>query len=389
MKAHSRVCARIDLDAMDHNLDVMRRKLKGDTPICAVIKANAYGHGAVPIAAHLEKREDIWGFACACAEEALQLRRAGIEKPLLLLGYAFPEDYRELVSEDIRACVFDYETAASLAACAAELGREAIVHIALDTGMSRIGFQAEAGAAAEVRRIAELPGLRIEGLFTHFARCDEPSLEPARRQYELYRSFEDMLEEEGVEIPIRHVCNSAGIMRFPDASRDMTRAGITLYGLTPSEEVAEEMRELRPVMSLVSHISHVKMLPPGRAVSYGGTFVTERDTLVATVPAGYADGYPRLLSGKGQVLIRGRRAPILGRVCMDQFMVDVTGIPEAARGDEVVLLGAQGDERISAEEIGRISGRFNYELVSCITQRVPREYYEQGRISCRRGLLDS
>ena len=189
-----------------------------------------------------------------------------------------------------------------------------------------------------------------------------------------------MIEEEGVEIEVRHVCNSAGIMRYPEANLDLTRAGITLYGLTPSDEIIDEMRELQPVMRLVSHVSHVKTLPAGRAVSYGGTFVTERETITATIPAGYADGFPRTLSGKGCVLIRGRRAPIMGRVCMDQFMVDVTDIGPVKVGEEVVLLGAQGDDRISAEEIGALSGRFNYELVSCITKRVPRTYLRGGSI---------
>ena len=380
MKAFSRICAEINLDAIDHNLEVMRSRLTPGTPICAVIKADAYGHGAAPIAIHLEPLPFIWGFAVATPGEGVMLRRAGIRKPILLLGYAFPEDYEDIIEHDLRACIFEKQSAELLSECAGKAGKTAIVHIAVDTGMSRIGFQVNPASAKIAGEIAALPNIRVEGMFTHFARCDESSLEPAERQFELYEQFMRMIEEEGVEIEVRHVCNSAGIMRFPEANLDLTRAGITLYGLTPSDEIIEEMRDLQPVMRLISHVSHVKTLPAGRAVSYGGTYVTERETITATIPAGYADGYPRTLSGKGCVLIRGKRAPIMGRVCMDQFMVDVTDIGPVKVGEEVVLLGAQGDDRISAEEIGALSGRFNYELVSCITKRVPRTYLRGGSI---------
>ncbi len=380
MKEYSRIRAEIDLDAIDRNLDVMRKHLKEGTPICAVVKADSYGHGAVPIARHIEPRDDIWGFAVATAEEGKLLRKAGIQKPVVLLGYVFPESYEIVLKYGLRACIFEETSAELLSEAAKKAGTCAVIHIALDTGMSRIGFDVSEAAADAVCRIAEKDALKIEGLFTHFARCDEPSLEPAVEQFKAYQTFLQMLAERGLEIPVRHVCNSAGTMRFKEANLDLVRAGITLYGLTPSDEIADEMTELQPVMRLVSHLSYVKELPPGRAISYGGTYVTGRTMRVATVPTGYADGYPRLLSGKGSVLIGGKRAPILGRVCMDQFMVDVSGIPEAAVGSEAVLLGSQGDECITAEEIGRLSGRFNYELVSDISKRVPRNYLLGGRV---------
>ena len=380
MKAYTRVHADIDLDAVSHNLDVMNARLMGQAPICAVIKADAYGHGAIPIARHIESRDDIWGFAVATPEEGVLLREAGIRKNIILLGYAFPESYEDIIDNHLAACIFEETSARILSETAVRKNTAAKVHIALDTGMGRIGFPVSVESAESVKKITQMKGLEVEGMFSHFARCDEVSLEPARVQLSRYRTFLGMLEECGVTIPVRHTANSAGIMRFPEASLDLVRAGITLYGLTPSDEVADEMVELWPVMQLKSHLSYVKTLPAGCPISYGGTFVTEKSTRVATVPVGYADGYPRMLSGKGSVLIRGRRAPILGRVCMDQFMVDVSDIPDAAAGDEVVLLGSSGGETIQAEEIGALSGRFNYELVSLITKRVPRNYILDGQV---------
>lgn len=380
MKKYSRVRADIDLDAVAHNFEVMRGRLKKGTDICAVVKADCYGHGALQIARMIEPYDYIWGYACATPEEAMLLKKNGLKKPVILLGYAFPESYETIIQNDIRACVFEEESAAALSEAAQKLGRKAIVHLAVDTGMSRIGFQANEEAAKEILRIASLPGLVIEGMFTHFARADEESLEPAVRQYQAYTYMADLLEKNGLTIPVRHVSNSAALMRFPEANENMVRAGITIYGLLPSEEVREEMKDLKPAMSLISHISYVKCLPAGRAVSYGGTYVTTHDTVVATIPVGYADGYPRGLSNKGSVLIRGRKVPIIGRVCMDQFMVDVSSMPDVRAGEEVVLMGRQGDAFISAEELGSLSGRFNYELVSDITKRVPRCYIQNGAV---------
>ena len=380
MKKYSRIRADIDLDAVLYNFENMKANIRPGCKITAVIKADGYGHGSVQIAELMEPYDYMWGFAVAAADEAFRLRRAGIRKPIMLLGYTFDEFYEDLIRENVRICVFDYETAVKVSDAAFTVKKKAIIHIALDTGMSRIGFRDNDASVAEIVKIAKLPNIEIEGLFTHFARADEVSIDPAVRQLERYDAFAEKVEKAGVDIPIHHVSNSAGIIRLREANKDMVRAGITVYGLMPSADVETDIVPLKPVMSLVSHISYVKDIEAGDEVSYGGTFKAEKTMRVATIPVGYADGYPRMLSGKGYVLIKGRKAPILGRVCMDQFMVDVTDIEGAKRGDEVVLLGKQGDERITAEELGDISGRFNYELVCDISKRVPRNFIYEGRI---------
>ena len=380
MKKYSRIRADIDLDAVLYNFENMKANIRPGCKITAVIKADGYGHGSVQIAELMEPFDYMWGFAVAAADEAFRLRRAGIRKPIMLLGYTFDEFYEDLIRENVRICVFDYDTAAKVSDAAFTAKKKAIIHIALDTGMSRIGFRDNDASVAEIVKIAKLPNIEIEGLFTHFARADEVSIDPAVRQLERYNAFAEKVEKAGVDIPIHHVSNSAGIIRLREANKDMVRAGITVYGLMPSADVETDIVPLKPVMSLVSHISYVKNIEAGDEVSYGGTFKAEKTMRVATIPVGYADGYPRMLSGKGYVLIKGRKAPILGRVCMDQFMVDVTDIEGAKRGDEVVLLGKQGDERITAEELGDISGRFNYELVCDISKRVPRNFIYEGRI---------
>lgn len=377
---HSRIYAKIDLDAVEANFTSMHENIEPGTKITAVVKADGYGHGAVPIARLVESYPYIWGFAVATVEEGLALREAGIRKPILLLGFAFPGHYGALAREQIRPAVFKEDMARQLSEAAVSAGQTIYCHLAVDTGMTRIGFSDTEESVEEIRRIADLPGLAFEGLFTHFARADERSLEPARVQLDRFLNFASMLEKAGVHIPLRHCSNSAAIMQFREANLDMVRAGISLYGLLPSEEVRREPVRLHAVLELKSHITYVKWVGAGVAVSYGGTFVTDRPTRIATIPVGYADGYPRSLSGKGQVLIRGKRAPILGRVCMDQFMVDVTDIPEAGEFDEVTLLGRDGEEYLSAEELGSLSGRFNYELVCDINKRVPRLYLRHGRI---------
>lgn len=370
---NERVEAVIDLGAVKKNFENMKKNLRVGVRMIAVVKTDAYGHGAVKVAHLVEDYDYIWGFAVATAEEALELRRANVRKPILILGYAFPEDYDMLVREDIRPAVFKLSMAKALSDAAVRAGKTIRVFFAVDTGMSRIGFSVNSRAADEAAEIACLPFLEIEGIFTHFARADETDKEPARRQAEKFDTFVKMLEERSVDIPLKSVSNSAGILEMPEYHYDLVRAGITIYGIYPSDEVSRETVKLYPAMSLVSHISYIKEVESGTAVSYGGTFVTERPTRIATVPVGYGDGYPRSLSGKGSVLIRGKRAPILGRICMDQFMVDVTDI-EAEEGDRVTLLGKDGDEQISVEELSGLSGRFPYEFTCCISKRVPRRY---------------
>ena len=383
-KDNRRIYARIDLDRIEENMDRMHGNLKEGCLMAAVIKADGYGHGAVPIGRMLEDKPYVWGYAVATCEEAESLKKAGLTKPVMLLGYTFPEVYPAIIANQIRACVFDEETAQLLSREAVAQNRQAYIHIAVDTGMSRIGFPTDkdrrSASVESIMRIASLPGLVTEGLFTHFARADEDSDDPALDQLRPFTAFSDELKEKGVHFALVHAANSAAILKFGAAHLDMARAGIALYGLSPSEEVGIDRLGLKPAMSLISHLSYVKDLPSGVPVSYGGTYVTERPMRIATIPAGYADGYPRLLSNKGCVLIHGKRARILGRICMDQFMVDVTEIPGAKRGDEAVLLGSQGGEHLSAEELGSLSGRFNYELACDISKRVPRVYVRHGEI---------
>ena len=378
MEKYNRIKALISLDAVKYNFEQMKKNIKEGTKIIAVIKADAYGHGAVPIAAMLENLDYIWGFATATAQEALQLRREGITRPILILGLVFEEYYEELAREDVRMAVCDYETARKFSEAAASCGKKALIHLAADTGMTRIGFKDSEESLEEIRRIYELDNVEVEGLFTHFARADEYDRTPAMVQLKRYLDFANLLEKNGIHIPLHHCSNSAGIIRVPEANLNLVRAGITIYGIYPSEEVEKDVVKLQPVMSLKSHISYVKDVEPGTEVSYGGTYTTDRVTRLATIPVGYADGYPRMLSNKGWVLIHGKKAPICGRVCMDQFMVDITHIPDAKTGDEVTLLGTDGEEEITADTIGDLSGRFSYEFVCDISKRVPRIYIRDG-----------
>ncbi|MCC8164518.1 MAG: alanine racemase [Lachnospiraceae bacterium] len=380
MNNYLRVCAEINLDAAAYNFKSMKKNLKPDTQIIAVIKTDGYGHGATPIARMMQEYDYIWGFAVATIEEALTLRRAGITKPLLILGFVFPDAYEDVVKYDIRPAVFKLSMARQLSEEAVRQGKTVHVHIKVDTGMSRIGFADTEGSADIVKEISELPCLETEGLFTHFARADERDKTSARGQLARYLAFSELLEQRGVGIRYHHCSNSAGIFDLPEANLDLVRAGISIYGLYPSDEVDKFAVPIVPVMSLKSHIVYIKDLQPGAAVSYGGTFVAERPMRVATIPVGYGDGYPRLLSGKGHVLIRGRRAPILGRVCMDQFMVDVTEIPEASEGDMVTLIGSECGKEIIIDLRGELCGRFNYELACDIGKRVPRRFWKDGQI---------
>ncbi|MDO4272298.1 MAG: alanine racemase [Eubacteriales bacterium] len=379
MKKYSRVKALVSLDAIAHNFEEMKKNISRDTKIIAVIKADGYGHGAAAIARLIHEYDYIWGFATATVEEALQLRNAGVAKPILVLGLVFEEYYDVMVEHDIRPSVCDLETAKKLALEAQRQGKTIHIHLAVDTGMTRIGYADVPDNVEEIRMISNLPNLEIEGLFTHFARADEYDRSPALRQLDRYLTFCALLEQAGISIPVRHCSNSAGIIRVPEANLNVVRAGITIYGIYPSGEVERDIVRLQPAMELKSHVSYVKNVGRDVEVSYGGTYITDKYTRIATVPVGYADGYPRMLSNKGWVLIHGKKAPILGRVCMDQFMVDVTEIPETKAGDEVTLIGRDGEEVISVEELGDICGRFSYEFVCEISKRVPRIYIKDGK----------
>nr|WP_308623956.1 alanine racemase [uncultured Eisenbergiella sp.] len=380
MKNYDRVWAAVDLDAVKYNMVHMKENIREETKIIAVVKTDGYGHGAVPIAHEIEDMPFLHGFAVATVEEALILRGSGIRKPVLVLGYTFPYCYEKMAREEIRPAVFREDMLEELGKAGTACGRPVKIHIKVDTGMSRIGIRPDESGLAFVRKCAETPGIEIEGLFTHFAKADEADKTSAKKQLETFLAFAGQIEERlGIRIPVRHCSNSAGIVELKEANLDVVRAGITLYGLWPSCEVKKDIVSLHPVLSLKSRIVYIKELEAGMAVSYGGTFVAKEPMQVATIPVGYGDGYPRSLSNKGHVLIHGKKAPILGRVCMDQFMVDVTGIPEAAQGDEVTLIGCDGEESITMEELGELSGRFNYELACCLNKRVPRIYRRDGK----------
>lgn len=379
MKKFERVKAVVSLDAIAHNFAEMKKNIAKGTKIVAVIKADGYGHGAEAIARLIEDYDYIWGFAVATPEEALQLRTFGVKKPILILGIVFEEYFTQMIAKEIRLTVCTYEMAQKLSEEAQRQGRDVHIHIGLDTGMSRIGFADRQESVEEIKKISQLSNLKIEGMFTHFARADETDRSPAIDQLNRYLNFAKLLEDAGIQIPMKHCSNSAGIIRVPEANLNAVRAGITIYGIYPSNEVERDIVKLIPAMELKSHISHIKTVEPGAAFSYGGTFTAKKEMKVATIPVGYADGYPRSLSNKGWVLIHGKKAPILGRVCMDQFMVDITKIPDAKAGDEVTLIGKDGKEFISIEKFGDLSGRFSYEFACDISKRVPRVYIKDGK----------
>lgn len=373
MKKNGRITAYIHMDAIAENFQRMKENLKDGTKMVAVVKTDGYGHGAVPIAKMAEAYDYIWGFAVAAFDEAMELRKAGIRKPVMILGYTFEENYEEMAENGIRPTIFTLEMAEKFALAAKKHSVCALVHVAVDTGMSRIGVDCDRDGVTLVKKISEQKDIQIEGVFTHFAKADETDKSYTAVQMDRFVHFCDALEENGVRGFLRHCSNSAGILEIQEANMDMARAGISIYGIYPSDEVSRSQVVLHPAMELKSHIVYIKTICAGTAVSYGGTFVADKDMQVATIPVGYGDGYPRSLSNKGYVLIRGKRAPILGRVCMDQFMVDVTGLT-CNLLDEVTLLGSDGGAEITLEELDELSGRFPYEFVCDIGKRVPRVY---------------
>ncbi len=390
LERYQRGYAEISLDAIVSNMRNMKQNIAPETKMIGVIKTDGYGHGSVPVAEVLEPLDYLSGFAVATPEEAHVLRRAGIRKPILILGYTFPYCYEQLAAEELRPAVFRMDTIPLLRQAAERTGKPVRVHVKVDTGMNRIGITPDEEGLRFVEALTEQggredgtvsKGIIVEGIFTHFARADEYDKTSAIEQMEVFQGFIRMIKEKlGLDIPVKHCSNSAGILELPQANMDAVRAGIALYGLYPSAEVGRDRVPLKPALSLYSHLVCVKDLPRGQSVSYGGTFTAQEDMRVATVPLGYGDGYPRSLSNKGYVLLHGKKAPVLGRICMDQFMVDVSHIPDAGEGDRVVLLGADGEERISAELLGEMSGRFHYELVCDIGKRIPRIYRKEGEL---------
>jgi len=372
--------AEINLDNLRHNIMEIRRITSSTSNICAIVKADAYGHGAVEVAKE--------ALACgatylgvAFLDEALELRKHGITAPILILGFTPENQFDKIIEHDITQTIYNTDSAKALSECAVKLNKKAKVHLKIDTGMSRIGFCPEICFTPEFKEPFSLPGLEIEGIFTHFARADEKDRSCTNEQFRLFIKVISSIEEDGYSIPIKHAANSAGIMEYPETHLDMVRPGIILYGLYPSDEVSKQLIHLKPVMSLKTRVSNVKVLPKGKAISYGGTFVAQRESIIATLPVGYADGYSRLLSSKAHVLIKGQRAPIVGRICMDQCMVDVTDVQGSVSiGDEVILIGEDGNDRISADEIAKLIGTISYEVVCGISKRVPRVYISGGSI---------
>lgn len=380
MKEYNRVYAKIDLDAITYNMEQMKNRIGDGAQLIAVIKSDGYGHGSVPVAQLFENTDYVWGYATACLDEAEVLRNARIKKKILVLGCVFPDQYEELLRREIRSTVYMKETAYELSKLASTIGKTAWIHIKIDTGMGRIGFPVTEKSADEIAEIAKLPNIRIEGMFTHFAKADETDKTFTKMQHKQFMKMVEMLKERDIEIPFLHCNNSAGIIDFPNMKHDVVRAGISLYGLYPSEEVEQKSVALKPAMELISHVTFVKEVEVGTPISYGGTYIAEKPMRIATVPVGYGDGYSRTLSNKGEVLIHGKRAKIVGRVCMDQFMIDVTDIDDVKFMDQVTLIGRDEDECITVEELSNLCGRFNYEFLCCLSKRIPRVYTKNGEI---------
>lgn len=373
MNGYFRSYVRIDLDAIAHNINEVKKRIPSGTKVLAVVKTNAYGHGAVAVSRRLHEIVDY--FAVADLDEAVELRDAGITKPILILGYTSAAESEELIRNDISQTVYNYDMARFISDAAVRLGSTGKIHIAADTGMTRIGYDYNETSMEEIVKISRLPNIDIEGLFTHFSCADMCDKTYSIMQMKKFEDFNAGLKNHNINIPNIHMCNSAGIVEFDDNRYDMVRSGIITYGLLPSDEVDLKEMNLKPALEWKAHVVNLKTVPAGVGVSYGATYVTDRETKIATVSVGYGDGYPRSLSSRGKVIIKGKFAPIIGRVCMDQMMVDVTDIDEnICIEDEVTLVGQDGGCVLSVEDVAEMSGRFNYEFVCDIGRRVTRVY---------------
>lgn len=372
------VWAEVDLDRLAHNMREIRRISKSKE-IIAVIKADGYGHGALDIAPTLLEN-GATRIAVAVLNEAVELRRGGIKAPIMVLGFTPPSLVDMLLRYDIEQTIYSYDLAREISNLARKKNKLAKIHIALDTGMGRIGFLPNEKSLEEVYKISKLPNIIIEGLYSHFSSADERDKSYTEIQLKRYKDFYDKLIKMGVNIKIRHIANSAAIIDMPESHFDAVRPGIILYGYYPSQEVLKDKLNLKPVMSLKTNIVHIKNLPAGEYISYGRKFQTSRESIIATLPVGYADGYTRLLFEKAKVIIKGSFAPVIGRICMDQCMVDITDIKDVKLGDEVILMGEQGDLKFTAEDIGNLLGTINYEITCMISKRVPRVYIKGGKV---------
>lgn len=380
MKSYHRAYVEVNLDHIKYNLESIQKNLPKETKIMAVVKADGYGHGSVQVAKEVEELSFLFGFGVATATEAFILRKSGINKPILILGSIFEDEYKQIIEENISVNVYREDLAFELFDVARELHKTVSVHIKIDTGMSRLGFSFEEESLLAIENISKQEECVLEGIFTHFANADDKDKISTNSKYQLFMDGVNLLGQRGVEFKIKHCGNSAISLDLPDFSMNMVRVGISLYGLYPSEDINKARVHLKPAMSFHSVLTSVKKVKAGVAVSYGETYVTPSEKIIATIPVGYADGYPRSLSNQGYVLIHGKKAPIIGRICMDQFMVDVTEIKEASYMSQVTLIGSNGEENIQVEELGDLSGKFNYEFICGIGKRIPRNYRKNGEI---------
>ena len=372
------VWAEIDLDNLENNMKEIRRISKSKE-IIAVVKADAYGHGALDVAPVLLEN-GATRLAVAVLSEAVELRNGGIHCPIMILGFTPPSLVDTLIENDIEQTVYSYELAEEISKMAVKKNKTAKIHIAVDTGMGRIGFLPDEDSIKQVYKISKLPNIVIEGLFTHFAAADEADKDYTFYQIKKYNWFYENLKENNVNVNIRHIGNSAAIMDLPESHYDAVRPGIILYGCYPSNEVKKENINLKPVLSLKTNIVHVKKVPAGTSISYGRKFKTEKESIIATLPVGYADGYSRSLFNKARVIVNGQFAKVVGRICMDQCMIDITDIPGVKVGDEVVLIGEQHGLKISVDDMAELMGTINYEVTCMISRRVPRVYFKNGKV---------
>ena len=377
MYKYIRTFAEVNLDAIENNFNELKKCVSSNVKLCAVIKADGYGHGAIEIAHLLKEKADY--FSVATVDEAIELRNAKIKNKLIILSYVNKCYYRDLIKENIEFTVYTLESAININNIAKQMNKTAKIHIAVDTGMSRIGFDLSDDSVNTVKEISNLDNIEIVGIFSHYACADMTDKSTSNKQTDRYKDFIKRCENIGVNFPIKHMCNSAAISEM-DEHFDMVRMGIALYGLYPSDEIDKSKLNLMPAMTLKSHITHIKDVPAGEGISYGHTYKTTESRKIATIAAGYADGYPRALSNTGKVIINGKFAPITGRVCMDQFMVDISDIPDVKVDDDVILFGSDGKNEITAEEIGKMTMSFNYEIICSIARRVPRVYKKGSEI---------
>lgn len=379
MTDEERVLAIVDLDAIASNIKNIRAKVDKNSGIIGIIKADAYGHGSVETAKVLLDNGADW-LAVAVVDEGLNLRKNGITAPILLLGYTPELRLSDVINNGFIQTVYSYDTAKKLSDAASALGKKAVIHIKIDTGMGRIGYRVNEESADEIVKISKLPNIDVNGMFTHFSTADEADKAYTLEQYNKFVKMNDMLEERGLHIPVKHAANSAAIMDFDNMMFNMVRPGIILYGAYPSDEVKKENLSLSPAMSIKTHVSYVKDVNEGDSISYGRKYIAPSKRRIATIPVGYADGFIRAYSKGGKVLVRGEYAPIVGRICMDQFMVDVTDIDGVEVNDEVVLMGRQGNKEITADFIASVLDTINYEVFCTLSKRVPRQYIQNGKI---------